>query len=86
MTRCGSTHCKSKLFFSLSYFTAYKYFCRFRRKRFNWPETGPFEWESESECDGELKKQMCFTLPDTQSTDGLTPVRLFQIFEVVKSI
>jgi hypothetical protein len=76
-------------FFFLSIFCDHaspRLFYRFRRKRFNWPETDPFEWESESECDGELKEQIRhFTLPDTQTTDGLTPVRLFQIFEVTKS-
>jgi len=61
-------------------------YAMFRRKRFNWPEVDPFEWESESECDGISKEQMChFTLPHPQTTDGLTPVRLFQIFDVTKS-
>jgi hypothetical protein len=46
----------------------------------------PFEWESRFESDGESEEQMppC-TLPDTQTTDGLTPIRLFEIFEVIKS-
>jgi len=58
----------------------------FQRKRFNWPEMDPFEGESESESEGGFKEQMChFVLPNTQTTDGLTPVRLFQIFEVIKS-
>jgi hypothetical protein len=61
-------------------------FCRFRRKRFNWPEMNSFEWESVFECDGESEEQMrhC-TLPETQTTDGLTPIRLFEIFEVIKA-
>lgn len=60
--------------------------CRFRWKRFNWPEMDPFEWESGFESDGESEEQMrrC-TLPETQTTDGLTPIRLFEIFEVIKA-
>lgn len=58
---------------------------RFRRKRFNWPEMDPFEWESGFEGDGESEQMPPCTLPDTQTTDGLTPVRLFEIFEVIKS-
>ena len=88
MTRCGSTRCKLVFFSLLGHggHTLPRFFCRFRRKRFNWPETDPFEWESESECDGESKERIRhFALPDTQTTDGLTPVRLFQIFEVTKS-
>lgn len=61
-------------------------YAMFRRKRFNWPEMNPFEWESGFEGDGESEEQMrrC-TLPETQTTDGLTPVRLFEIFEVIKA-
>lgn len=47
----------------------------------------PFEWESGFESDhGESDEQMrqC-TLPETQTTDGLTPIRLFEIFEVIKA-
>jgi hypothetical protein len=46
----------------------------------------PFEWESAFESDGEPEEQMrqC-TLPETQTTDGLTPIRLFEIFEVIKA-
>jgi hypothetical protein len=62
-------------------------FCRFRRKRFNWPEMDAFEWESGFESDhGESEEQIRrFTLPETQTTDGLTPIRLFEIFEVIKA-
>ncbi len=63
------------------------FLCRFRRKRFNWPEMDPFEWESGFESDhGESEEHMrhC-TLPETQTTDGLTPVRLFEIFEMIKA-
>ena len=78
--------------FSLSFFLRYHThvifrFARFRRKRFNWPEMDPFEWESRFESDhGESEEQMrhC-TLPETQTTDGLTPIRLFEIFEVIKA-
>jgi hypothetical protein len=79
--------CLSLPFFldNQSYSPSYS-FCRFRRKRFNWPEMNPFEWESVFESDGESEEQMrqC-TLPETQTTDGLTPIRLFEIFEVIKA-
>ena len=84
MRHCGNTLCK---FFSLSRLPySLHILYRFRRKRFNWPELDPFEWESEFEDDGEPEEQMrgC-TLPGTQTTDGLTPIRLFEIFEMVKS-
>jgi hypothetical protein len=59
--------------------------CRFRRKRFNWPETDPFIYETEDDNEDESKERTRhFTLPQNQSTDGLTPVRLFEIFEVFK--
>jgi len=59
----------------------------FRRKRFNWPEIGPFEWESESDGDAELADKMGrIAFSDAQSTDGLTPIRYFEIFEVTKSL
>jgi hypothetical protein len=46
----------------------------------------PFEWESGFESDGESEEQMRHsTLPETQTTDGLTPVRSFEIFEVIKA-
>ncbi|KAH9968664.1 hypothetical protein BC827DRAFT_271409 [Russula dissimulans] len=63
-------------------------YAMFRRKRFNWPEIDPFvEWEPESDGDAELAEQMGrVTLSDTQSTDGLTPIRWFEIFEVTKSL
>lgn len=46
-----------------------------------------FEWDSESESDGEsgVEQTRHVTLPDTQTTDGLTPIRLFEILEVIKS-
>jgi hypothetical protein len=46
----------------------------------------PFEWESAFENEGESGEQMrhC-TLPEAQTTDGLTPIRLFEIFEVIKA-
>lgn len=45
-----------------------------------------FEWESGFESDGESEEQMPhYTLPETQTTDGLTPIRLFEIFEVIKA-
>ncbi|KAI9454827.1 hypothetical protein F5148DRAFT_413855 [Russula earlei] len=61
-------------------------YAMFRRKRFNWPEVDAFEWESEAtDCDGEFDEQTRrFALPDTQTTDGLMPIRLFQTFEVTK--
>lgn len=47
----------------------------------------PFEWESDSESEDGSEEQVSredLTLPDTQTTDGLIPIRLFEIFEVVK--
>jgi hypothetical protein len=93
--RCGSTRCKFFRSLSLSYlgesyifFRLRNIFCRFRRKRFNWPEEmHPFEWESDSESEDGSEEQVSredITLPDTQTTDGLIPIRLFEIFEVVK--
>ncbi|KAI9460475.1 hypothetical protein BJY52DRAFT_1361857 [Lactarius psammicola] len=62
----------------------------FRQKRFNWPEMDPFAYETEpsfSEGDHECESEELtrhFTLSRTQTTDGLTPIRLFEIFEVTK--
>jgi hypothetical protein len=52
--------------------------CRFRRKRFNWPELDPFGYETDEEG------QTCYLTLDNQRTDGLTPIRLFEIFEVFR--
>jgi hypothetical protein len=52
--------------------------CRFRRKRFNWPELDPFVFETDEEG------QTCHLTLDNQPTDGLTPIRLFEIFEVFR--
>ena len=67
------------------------YACRFRQKRFNWPETDPFAYENEPnvtdgehEC-GSEEPTRHFALPRTLTTDGLTPIRLFEIFELTKS-
>jgi len=61
-------------------------YAMFRRKRFNWPELDSFDWESGFETDGESEEQMHHSaLPETQTTDGLTPVRLFEIFEAIKA-
>jgi len=67
------------------------YACRFRQRRFNWPEMDPFAYETEpnafesiEECESE-ELTHGFSLSSTQTLDGLTPVRLFEIFEVTKS-
>ncbi|KAI0308107.1 hypothetical protein B0F90DRAFT_1813428 [Multifurca ochricompacta] len=60
----------------------------FRRKRFNWPEMDAFADETESrESEGDCvldEQKHHFTLSDIQTVDGLTPIRVFEIFEVVK--
>ncbi len=86
MRHYGNTPCRSSLFLFLVNHIHHNIPCRFRRKRFNWPEIDPFEWESGLKSDGESEEQMrhC-TLPEIQTTDGLTPVRSFEIFEVIKA-
>ncbi|KAH9081769.1 hypothetical protein EDB83DRAFT_2512614 [Lactarius deliciosus] len=59
----------------------------FRQKRFNWPEMDPFAYDTELNGDHECESEELarhFVLPRTQTTDGLTPIRLFEIFEVTK--
>ncbi|KAH9004138.1 hypothetical protein EDB86DRAFT_2135572 [Lactarius hatsudake] len=65
-------------------------YAMFRQKRFNWPEMDPFAYDTElnvsqgdHECESEELARH-FVLPRTQTTDGLTPIRLFEIFEVTK--
>ena len=84
MRHYGNTLCKCFSLSRLPYSPHIR--CRFQRRRFNWPELDPFGWESEFESDDDSVEQTgrC-TLPATETTDGLTPIRLFEIFEVVKS-
>ncbi|KAI9444910.1 hypothetical protein H4582DRAFT_2094720 [Lactarius indigo] len=62
------------------------------QKRFNWPEMDPFAYDTEpNEFEGDHEYELeelpsHFVLPRTQTTDGLTPIRLFEIFEVTKFI
>ncbi|KAI0274958.1 hypothetical protein BC834DRAFT_839943 [Gloeopeniophorella convolvens] len=62
----------------------------FRRKRFNWPSPSGLDGDdddddqTESTDSSKPDRPRSFPLPDTHSLDGLTPVRLFEIFEVIK--
>ncbi len=46
-------------------------------------ETDPDVSEGDHECESEELTRH-FALSRTQTTDGLTPIRLFEIFEVTK--